>query len=207
VFPNAGFGGYLRLKMPGGQFNVAAGLQGATDLNGGTLTTKGWENGQLVKWGNWQWTPTIPGLGDGIYSVLLYEQPFVPLVSSRSTGISLSISQDLTERYGAFLRVNNATGSDIPIRTSYAAGAVWNNPIRRNRSDQAGFALGWNKTNQDSVGTVGVRGGEWVTELFYKATIFKGMHLTPDVQVFWNPALAPTSGPVAVFTLRTTVTF
>src|SRR5580765_2121299 len=115
VFPNAGFGGYLRLKMPNGQFNVAAGLQGATDLNGGTLTTKGWDHGQLVKWGNWQWTPTIPGLGDGIYSVLLYEQPFVPLVSSRSTGISLSISQDLTERYGAFLRVNNATGPDIPI--------------------------------------------------------------------------------------------
>jgi hypothetical protein len=29
----------------------------------------------------------------------------------------------------------------------------------------------------------------------------------PDVQVFWNPALIPASGPVAVFTLRTTVSF
>ena len=161
----------------------------------------------MVKWGNAQWTPKVPGLGDGIYSVLLYEQPFVPNVSSRSTGVSLSISQDLTDRYGAFLRVNNATGPDIPIRTSYAGGAIWNNPIGRNRADQLGVAAGWNKTNHQSVGTVGVRDGEWVSEIFYKATIFKGMHVTPDIQVFWNPALAPHAGPEAVFTVRTTVTF
>jgi hypothetical protein len=207
TFPNAGFGAYGRVKTPDGQFNFGGGVQGATDLNGGTLTTAGFDHNRLVDWGNAQWTPKIPGLGDGIYSLLIYEQPFVPLVSSRSTGISLSISQDLTDKYGAFLRVNNATGPDIPIRTSYTGGAVWNNPIGRNRSDQLGFALGWDKTNHASVGTVGVRDGEWVSELFYKATIFKGMHITPDVQVFWNPALSPKAGPEAVFTVRTTVTF
>jgi len=91
--------------------------------------------------------------------------------------------------------------------SAYAAGAVWNNPIRRNRSDQLGLAVGWNKTNHSFTGTSGVRDGEWVTELFYKATIFKGMHITPDVQVFWNPAFAPNAGPEAVFTVRTTVSF
>ncbi len=207
TFPNAGLGAYGRVKTPDGQFNFAVGAQGGTDLNGGTLTSAGIEQGRMVKWGNAQWTPKVPGLGDGIYSVLLYEQPFVPNVSSRSTGVSLSISQDLTDRYGAFLRVNNATGPDIPIRTSYAGGAIWNNPIGRNRADQLGVAAGWNKTNHQSVGTVGVRDGEWVSEIFYKATIFKGMHVTPDIQVFWNPALAPHAGPEAVFTVRTTVTF
>ena len=171
------------------------------------MTTDGFDHGRLVDWGNGQWTPTFPELGAGIYNLLIYEQPFVPGVSSRSTGISLSASQALTERYGAFLRVSNATGPDIPIRTSVAAGAVWNNPVYRNKSDQLGLAVGWNKTNHQSVGNVGVRDDEWVTELFYKATIFKGMHVTPDVQVFWNPALIPSSGPVAVFTLRTTVSF
>jgi carbohydrate-selective porin (OprB family) len=207
TFPNAGLGTYARVKTPDGLFNFAAGLQGGTDLNGGTLTPDGFGQGRLVKWGNAQWTPKVPSLGDGIYSLLVYEQPFVPRVSSRSTGVSLSVSQDLTERYGAFLRINNATGPDIPIRTSYAGGAVWNNPIGRNRADQVGLAVGWNKTNKESVGTVGVRDGEWVTEVFYKATIFKGMHITPDVQVFWNPALAPNTGPEAVFTVRTTITF
>ena len=207
TFPYAGFGAYARAKTPDGQFNFAGGVQDGTDPNGGTLTTAGFGHGRLVDWGNAQWTPTISGLGDGIYSLLVYEQPFVPMVSSQSTGISLSISQDLTEKYGAFLRVNNATGSDILIRTSYAAGAVWNDPIGRNKSDQAGLALGWDKTNHQSVGTAGARGGEWVSEVFYKATIFKGMHLAPDVQVFWDPALLPRAGPEAVFTLRTTVSF
>ncbi len=130
--------------------------------------------------------------------------------SSTSTGISFSASQALTKKWGAFVRVNNATGPDIPIRTSYAAGGVWNNPIGPNSSDQAGLALGWNKTNktnQQAAAVPGARSGEWVSELFYKATIFKGMALTPDVQVFWNPALAPRSGPEAVFTLRTSLFF
>lgn len=207
TFPNAGFGTYAQVKAPNGQFNFAGGVQGGTDLNGGTLTTDGFDHGQLVSWANAQWTPTLTGLGAGIYSLLIYEQPFVPGVSSRSTGISLSLSQALTERYGAFLRVSNATGPDIPIRTSVAAGGVWNNPIGRNRSDQLGFAVGWNKTNHELVGDSGVRDGEWATELFYKATIFKGMHVTPDVQVFWNPGLMTASSPVAVFTLRTTISF
>lgn len=207
TFPNAGFGAYGQVKLPNGQFNFAGGVQGGTNLSGGILTAEGLEDGHLVSWGNAQWTPTLPNLGAGIYSLLIYEQPFVPMVSSRSTGISFSASQELTKQYGAFLRINNATGSDIPNRASYAAGGVWNNPIGRNSSDQLGFAVGWDKTNKESVGTVGVRDGEWVTELFYKATIFKAMSLTPDVQVFWNPALIPTSGPVAVFTLRTTISF
>ena len=207
TFPDAGFGGYAQVNTPDGRFNFAAGVQGGTNLNGGRLAADGFSQGRLVGWGNAQWTPDLRGLGDGIYSLLIYSQPFVPNVSSQSTGISLSISQNLTDRYGAFLRVSNATGPDIPIRTSYAVGPVWNNPIGRNGSDQLGLALGWNTTNHASTGTVGVRDGEGVTELFYKATIFKRMHLTPDVQVFWNPALKPASGPVAVFSLRTTLSF
>ncbi len=207
TFPYAGFGGYAQIKTPDGQFNFAGGVQDGTDPNGGTLTTAGFHHGKLVGWGNAQWTPTIAGLGDGIYSLLIYEQPSVPSVASRSTGVSFSASQGLTEKFGTFLRINNATGPDLPVRTSYAAGGVWNDPILRNRNDQFGLALGWDKTNREFSGLVDARTGEWVTEVFYRATIFKGMHLTPDVQVFWNPALAPGAGPVAVFTLRTTLSF
>jgi hypothetical protein len=74
TFPNAGLGGYVGVKAPNGQFNFAGGVQGATDLNGGKLTTKGFNTGKLVRWGNFQWTPTIPDVGDGIYSLLVYER-------------------------------------------------------------------------------------------------------------------------------------
>jgi hypothetical protein len=147
TFPNAGLGAYARVKDPNGQFNFAVGGQGGTDLNGGSLTSRGIEQGRMVKWGNAQWTPKFPSLGDGIYSLLVYEQPFVPNVSGRSTGISLSISQDLTDRYGAFLRINNATGSDIPIRTSYAGGLCLEqpDPPQPLRPGRRGHRLGQNQ--------------------------------------------------------------
>jgi carbohydrate-selective porin OprB len=151
-------------------------------------------------------TPKITGLGDGIYSLLIYDQPAVPVLTSQSTGVSFSASQELGDKWGVWGRVNNATGTQIPIRTSYNAGAIMNDPFVRNPSDQIGLALGWNKTNVQNTGG-GVRGGEWVSEVYYRYQVLKAMSLTPDAQVFWNPAFLPSSGPVAVFTIRTTLSF
>jgi hypothetical protein len=208
TFPYAGFGGFGQVKVLDGQVSFASGVQGGTDPNGGTLTASGFHRGRLVRWGNVQWTPKINGLGNGVYSLLIYEQPFVPPIASHSTGISVSASQEITNRYGAFLRINNATGPDLPVRASYAAGGVWNDPLVRNGNDQLGLAVGWNKTNRQVLGSLAeARSGEWVAEVFYRANIFKGMHITPDVQVFRKPVLAPAASPTAVFTLRTTVSF
>jgi hypothetical protein len=209
AFPNAGLGAYLQAKAPNEQFRAAGGFQGATNLDGGTITASGIAGGKVLGWGNLQWTPTFTGLGDGIYSRLVYEQPLIPMVSSSSTGISFSASQAFTGKWGAFLRVNNATGSDIAIRTSADIGGIRNNPFDRNPEDQVGLALGWNQTNQEFVGILsgGVRVGEWVSEIYYRYTLTKAVSLTPGVQVFWNPALKPSAGPGAVFTLRATVSF
>jgi Carbohydrate-selective porin, OprB family len=209
TFPNAGLGAYVQAKAPNDQFRAAGGFQGATNLDGSIITTSGIAHGDILGWGNLQWTPTLSGLGDGIYSLLVYEQPFIPNVSSRSTGISFSASQALTDKWGAFLRVNNATGPDIPIVISIDAGGVRNNPFGRDPLDQAGLAFGWNQTNPNFVGVPpgGVRPGEWVSEIYYRYTLIKALSLTPDVQVFWNPALTPSAGPGAVFTVRATMSF
>ena len=42
-------------------------------------------------------------------------------------------------------------------------------------------------------------------ELYYNYTIFKAMQLTPDVQLYVNPALAPNTSIAAVFSLRATL--
>jgi hypothetical protein len=34
----------------------------------------------------------------------------------------------------------------------------------------------------------------------------QGLHIAPDIQLYFDPALMPASGPVAVFTLRATAT-
>jgi porin len=206
TFPNAGLGGYAKAKFAGGQFQIAGGVQGATNLSGRAISTRGYETEKLLYWGNVQWKPNFPGLGEGTYSLLVYQQPFIDGVSDRSTGISLSASQALTERYGVFLRINNATGHDLMVRTSYAVGGIVNDPFKLNPGDQAGLALGWDKTNRSNLGS-GPRDGEFATELYYNYTLFKALHLTPDVQVFWNPALDRNSSTAAVFTLRTTLSF
>lgn len=207
TFPNAGLGSYLTAKY--GPFQVSGGFQGATNLSGRAISQRGFETGKYVGWGNLQWLPDIAGLGAGIYSLLVYEQPAVPEVSTQSTGISFSASQKLSEKWGAFLRINHAGGSDIPLKTSIAAGGVRNNPFGFSPNDQAGIGIAWDQTNPRAVGMIpgGMRGGEWGSELYYSYTVIKGLSLTPDVQVFWNPALLANNGPAAVFTIRTTLFF
>jgi hypothetical protein len=41
----------------------------------------------------------------------------------------------------------------------------------------------------------------------YNYVLFKGLWLTPDVQLYFDPALHPGAGPAAVFTIRTTALF
>ena len=84
-----------------------------------------------------------------------------------------------------------------------------NDPFGHDPTDQAGIALAWDQTNPKAVGTTpsGMHGGEWGNELYYSYTVTKGLSLTPDIQVFWNPALLPNNGPAAVFAARTTLFF
>ena len=210
TFPNAGLGLYTQAKFGDGeQFQLAGGFQGGTNLSGRAISIQGYRDGELLYWGNAQWTPKCPGWGEGIYSLLLYHQPFVPTISDSSTGISFSASQEITEQWGAFMRVNNATGNDLAVRTSIAFGGVRNDPFGHSPNDQLGLGFAWNKTNRNNVGMLegGVRDGEWTSEIYYRYTVLKGLHLTPDVQIFFNPALAPQSGAAAVFTLRSTLSF
>jgi Carbohydrate-selective porin, OprB family len=208
TFPNAGLGSYVTAKI-GSQFSFSAGFQGATTLSGRAISQHGFETGKYVPWANLQWTPTFFGYGIGIYSLLIYDQPFIEGVSSHSTGFSVSLSQQLSAEWAGFLRANSANGADTPIRTSIGAGGIRNDPFRINPTDQAGLAIAWNETNHNNVGQLpgGTRGGEWVTELYYNYTVFKWVNVTPDGQVFLNPALDRSRGTSAVFTLRTTLSF
>jgi porin len=87
-----------------------------------------------------------------------------------------------------------------------ARGAVRDDPFVRNPLDQIGLGIAWNKTNVAAAGEP-ARNAEWVVEIYYDYTVFKGFQIGPDIQAYPNPALAPTFGREAVFTLRATATF
>jgi porin len=142
----------------------------------------------------------------GDYSVLGYTQPSVPQQPTNSQGVCFNGVQKIDSKWGLFLRANYASGTAIPIEASIAWGGIDNNPFHRNKLDQVGLGFFWDKTNLKAVGQP-ARNAEWGAELYYNYTIFKGLRLTPDVQLYFNPALNPGAGPVAVFTLRTTAFF
>jgi hypothetical protein len=202
AYAAAGTGAYAQIT-PNSQLQVGGGFQGATDVGSQYLTTYGLQKGKIAYFLTSQWTSTI--LAGGSYSILYYCQPSVP-AQSASQGISFSAAQNLNATYGLFLRVNNASGNVAPIETSVAFGGIMNDPFGRNRLDQAGVGVAWNKTNLSAVGFP-ARASETVFELYYRWTIRKAVQLTPDIQVYFNPALAPTTGVAAVFSLRTTFTF
>jgi hypothetical protein len=203
TYANAGTGAFVQVT-PVTALQFAAGLQSATDLSGATPTINGFTNGRIAYFVNVQWMPKL--MAGGAYSILYYTQPAVTLQPSASRGVSFSASQNISPRAGVFLRVNNASGSAIAIETSIALGGIIKDPLGRNDLDQAGLGFAWNRTNI-AVAGASARRGEEVSELYYNVTVFKALQVTPDLQVYIKPALAPDTNFAVVVTLRTTLSF
>ena len=123
-----------------------------------------------------------------------------------SPGVSFNAVQNIDAKWGLFLRANGESGTAIPIETSVAWGGIRNNPFLRNKLDQVGFGVFWDKTNLKAVAQP-AHHAEWGTELYHSYVLFKGLWFTPDVQIYFDPALHPGAGPAAVFTIRTTAFF
>ena len=204
TYPQGGLGSYAQATTPDQQFVFAGGFQGATSVTGESLTTGGFSTGKYAYFLEGEWTPKLLGSGD--YSLLGYAQPSVPQQPTNSRGLSFNAVQNIDAKWGLFLRANYASGTAIPIAASVAWGEIYNNPFHRNKLDQVGFGIFWDKTNLEEV-RQSARSAEWGTELYYNYTIFKGLRLTPDVQVYFDPALNLGAGPAAVFTIRTTAFF
>jgi hypothetical protein len=187
-------------------FSFAGGFQDATNVAANTITATGFHTGKYAYFLNAACTPDI--LAGGSYSILFYSQPSVPNqpASHQIAGLSFSASQNIAANWGMFLRINSANGDAIAIASSVAGGAVWNDPTGRNAPDKLGFAVAWDRTNRTVAGTPS-RGSEWVAESYYNFTILKALQITPDVQIYINPVLAPNTRVAAVFSLRTTWNF
>jgi hypothetical protein len=205
TYVSADLGAYAQVAPLGSNLVFAGGFQGATDFAGSTVSPHGFASGKEAYFLAARWAPNL--LSGGFYSLLWYTQPALPEQEvSSSSGLSFNAVQNIDAKWGLFLRANTATGLISTIATSVAWGVIRNDPFVHNPLDQLGLGIAWNKTN---IGTVGepARSAEWVAEIYYDYTVFKGLQIAPDIQAYPQPALAQTFGPEAVFTLRATVTF
>ncbi len=204
TYPIAGLGAYVQIN-PNEEWSFAGGFQNARNITGQTLSSKGWGDHRFTTFGSVSYTPTINGQA-GQYSLLVYNQPSVDTQPQNTTGWSVNMSQNLTEKLGVFLRVNAATGDSMPVTQSYVAGGVYNNPLDRNPLDQIGFAVAYNKVSKDYFdSSEPMRQYETVLETYWNIGITQFFTIAPDIQLYVHPASKRDRDFGTVFSLRGTI--
>jgi porin len=68
-----------------------------------------------------------------------------------------------------------------------------------------GVGLNWSQPSSDTLGP-GLD-DQYTAEVFYRVQILKTLTITPDVQLFFNPALNPSENLIAIYGLRARLAF
>ena len=206
TYPIAGLGAYIQFN-PNSEWSFTVGMQNARNVSGETLSGRGWGDHRFTTFGSISYTPTINGQS-GQYSVMVYNQPNVPTQPENSVGWSVNLSQNISEKWGVFMRANAATGDAMPISQSYVVGGVLNDPLNRNPQDQIGLAMAYNKVSKAyfDVATP-MRRFESVVETFWNIGITQFFSIAPDIQLYIHPASKTDRDFGTVFSLRGTFSF
>lgn len=184
-----GLGAFGQWKQDGWYLS---GLVRAPDVELG-LSTQSWNAGNRAYVIEAGLTPTIPGLGDGVYR-LTWSLDEANAVTPRMETWSLSTDQDIGNHIGAFFRYAQADTTFRDFRKRAALGFQVKKPLGFTH-DRLGVGAWWGDPTDTSLNEeVGI-------EFFYKAQISPFMELTPDIQVVLNPANTTESTRV-VFGLR-----
>ena len=208
TYPTASTGGFVQIA-PNSEWSFAIGAQDAHNMDGNGISTSHLfkKHAHYTSFAYAAYSPTIKGLGSGQYSVLLYNQPWVDVQKQTTNGWSLNASQNIGDKLAIFARANGVSGTTATIKRSYVLGGVYNNPLNRNPLDQIGFAAAYNQISKQAVGAEINHKAETVLETYWAWGISKWMTLTPDIQLYINPALNAKSDTATVFSLRASIFF
>lgn len=205
-YAQAGLGAYVQIN-PVKKITLAAGFQDNNDISGSYIQVSTFGNGQYAWFGYGAWSPTLGTWGQGTYSPLYFNLPGVPAQPPPGQGLSFNAAQPIGDRWGAFIRANTAWNSSVPIQSSIAGGLIYNDPLKRNSHDQIGLAVTWNTTKTSLFSGTFVRPSETVIEAYWTGTAFKTILVTPNVQVFLQPAFPSLEEVAAAFIVRVTQLF
>ncbi len=206
TYPVASLGAYFTFTL-NPEWEVILGMQDANNISGSVVSAKDFGKGEYTSFASILYTPTIKNLGSGQYSILVYNQPSVAEQKGTSNGWSFNFEQALSEMVAIFGRINGAENTQSEIEQSYVIGSVINNPLGRNVLDQIGVAAAINKANKEVIGTENTRNYEMVLETYWAWGIGNWLTITPDIQLYFNPALDSTHDTATVASLRTTFMF
>ncbi|UYN95749.1 MAG: carbohydrate porin [Enhydrobacter sp.] len=205
-YSTGSLGAYVQVG-PVAHVTFAAGFQDANNVAANYILFDTVGRGQYAWFGYLAWSPTVPAFGQGEYSLLYYNLPSVTAQPQAGSGLSFSASQPIGPHWGVFVRANTAWNSSWYIQSSIAGGAVYNDPLGRDPLDQIGLGFAWNRTNQALYGGTFARPSETMIELYWAWTVFRRLQITPDVQLYFQPALTPAQQLAAVFSIRVAALF
>lgn len=205
TYSSAGVGGYMTLT-PNSAFNVSLGFQDAHNISGHNISLNRLGKHKYTTFATLTYSPTVSGLGAGLYSFLYYNQPEVPEQVESNSGWSFNLQQQVSEKVVLFGRVNGVNRSTEGIKQSYVVGGVYNNPLNRNSLDQIGLALAVNRLNKKVTGKEN-RTIENVIETYWAWGVSDYMTLTPDIQFYINPGENRAHHTATVSSLRATLMF
>ena len=206
TYPIAGLGAYVQYN-PVSSLAIAGGFQDATNIDARGISTSNLHDKKFTTFGSISFMPQIEDVGQGQYSLLVYNQPSVEQQHGTTTGWSVNLSQFFSKKLGVFARANGVTGDVLPLKQSYTLGMVYNNPFDRNALDQFGLSGAFNRVNKNYYEGQNVRRYESVIEGYYTFGITQFLAITPDIQLYVHPAERSERDFGTVFSLRATLLF
>ena len=205
-YTQAGLGIYAQIS-PNTDWSFAFGGQDGTNIDAASVRFNNLDEKHYTTFGYMAYTPTIKGLGEAEYSILVYNQPWVKEQKETTNGWSLNWSQNIGEKWSFFARLNETSGSVEEIRQSWVLGGVYNNPLNRNKLDQIGLAYAYNKLDEKAIGEKLEHKAEQVIEAYWSWGIGDMLTITPDIQMYIHPALNQKSDYGFATGIRATVMF
>ena len=205
-YTQAGLGLYAQIT-PNEDWTFAFGGQDSTNIDATSVKFNHLDDKHYTTFGYVAYTPSIKGIGESEISVLVYNQPAVKEQPETTNGWSLNLSQNIGDKWSIFARLNETSGSVEEVRQSWVLGGVYNNPLNRNSLDQIGLAYAYNKIDEEAVGEKLSHKSEQIIEAYWAWGIGNMLTITPDIQMYINPALNQKSDYGFATSLRATVMF
>lgn len=205
-YTQAGLGMYMQIS-PNSKWSFAFGGQDGTNVDAQSIKFNNLNEEHYTTFGYVSYSPMIKKLGEMEISLLVYNQPWVKEQQQTTNGWSLNVSQDIGPKLSLFARINETSGDIEEVRQSWVLGGVYNNPLGRNSLDQIGLAYAYNKLDEKAVGEKIEHKAEQVVEAYWAIGIGDMLTITPDVQLYINPALNQKSDFGFATSLRATVFF
>lgn len=204
TYADAGLGAYIEATP--GNWLFVAGFQDATNIEAPSIRFNHLDDKHYTTFGQLGYNPKLKW-GEGQYSIMIYNQPYVKEQPQSTTGWSVNLQQNIGQKTALFGRINGVSGNMVSIKNSYVAGIAFNNPFNRNSLDQIGLAYAYNDISETAVGEKISHKAEQIIETYWAWGIGTYATITPDLQFYVNPALNAKSDYGTAVSLRMSVFF